>query len=127
MFKSKDSLFRLIVNFLLGCGLFWFFQSIGWFTISGSLNFFLIVAIVGVVNMFTEYLAVFLMFLASPLIAILACLTAGLAAFLIYPLLIYFTLYFTSSLTHLFTMNVGFWGAVMIGAAFGLLRFSEPD
>ncbi|HEX9008377.1 MAG TPA: hypothetical protein VF837_03915, partial [Patescibacteria group bacterium] len=122
-----NPLLMLAINFVIAIALFSFFKAIGWFQVTDTMPLWATVAIVGVINVFVGFVVGILLLLATPLVAIVACLTLGLGMLLLGPAVSYATLWGTASITGLFTMTTIWWQALVIGLAFGWLKLAPPS
>lgn len=132
MIKTRmPGILMLILNFFMAVALFSFFQSIGWISVTEAMPLWAVVVIVGFLNVIVSIAMAVLLVIASPVILIIAACTLGIGLILIDPIFTYLIYYVTSRITGLFTMPLLWsplwWQALIIGLAFGWLRFSRPS
>jgi hypothetical protein len=127
MFRSRSPVLNFVLNFVLGLALFWFFKSIGWFSVTDTMPLWVVALIVTFASIITGWLVAIVMLLISPLLVVVACLTLGLGFLVLGPAAQYFSLLLVSNVTHLFSMSAIWWQALIIGLSFGLLKFNTPS
>jgi len=124
MFPTRSPWFALIANFFLAWALFALFMKMGWINIASDLPLWQIVLFTGLINIVTMLIVRVIELLALPLIVIFAACTLGFGLLLWPGIAMYGVLYLTGMITGFFTLTTIWWQALILGTAFGLLRFS---
>lgn len=127
MFTSRSGLFRLVMNTILTLVLFIIFRHWGWITVSDALPLWATALIVVLASLVVGWLVNLLGIVLLPLIAVVACLTAGLGMILLPAVFQYFTLLLIAKWTLLFSMTTVWWQAIIIGLAFAIFKFTKPS
>jgi len=127
MFPTRSPWFALVANFFLAWALFALFMKIGWINIASDLPLWQIVLFTGLINIVTTLIIGVIGLFALPLIVIFAACTLGFGLLLWPGIAMYGVLYLTGMITNLFTLTTIWWQALILGSAFGLVRFSVPS
>lgn len=135
MFTMRGFLPRAILNYVLTCLLFFFFQSNGWIIMDGDLSVWQIVLITSliltVVGIIIAIPLLIVMQLAKNVSAGTGCLAAVavLVTLLVVglPVIAYGEFYLVGKFTGMFMMTTVWWQVYLIGLAFCLFQFRNPS
>jgi len=127
MFKTKSSVLNLFLNFAIACVLFWAFSQLGWIHITSQSPLWLVVMVVGLVNILSAIIVFIANLLLSPVILIIGACTLGLGLIIWPGIAQYAILWLSSNISGMFTITTVWWEAIVIGLAFALFRFSTPS